>query len=94
MASETKPTCPHCGAELRPWRSPDMTTWEGRTQFVCFNDDCGYYRRGWEWMKSKYNVVASYRHRLDPATGEQGPLPVWSPAAMKHDIIEPEEENP
>jgi hypothetical protein len=38
-------------------------------------------------MQSQFNVAASYRYRLDPATGEQGPLPVWSPQALRSDIL-------
>jgi hypothetical protein len=69
------------------WRNPQLGSWSGEYQFVCFNDACGYYVRGWNWMLSHFNVAASYRHRMDPHTGEQGPLPVWSPDALRADII-------
>jgi hypothetical protein len=72
------------------WRNPQQSTWSGEYQFVCFNDACSYYVRGWTWMRERYNVHASYRHRLDPLTGAQGPLPVWSPDALRADIIEDE----
>ncbi len=39
-------------------------------------------------MLEKYNVKASYRHRLDPDTGDKGPIPVWSYEALKDNIIE------
>jgi hypothetical protein len=76
------------------WRCPDGSSWSGEFQYVCFNDDCPYFVRGWEWMKSQYNVAGSYRHRLDPETGEQGPLPVWSAEDFRSLIVaEPKERN-
>jgi hypothetical protein len=39
-------------------------------------------------MQSRFNVHASYRHRLDPTNGETGPLPVWSVDALKSNILE------
>ena len=65
-----------------------MTSWAGAEQYVCFNDDCPYYVRGWTWMRERFNVTASYRYRFDPATGEAGPLPVWSAEALKNQIVE------
>jgi hypothetical protein len=44
-------------------------------------------------MQEKFNVRASYRHRLDPLTGETGPLPVWSRDALKDQIVEEEEDD-
>ena len=68
-----------------------MTTWAGAAQYVCFNDDCPYYVRGWAWMQEHFNVAVSYRYRLDPATGEAGPLPVWSSEALRDQIASSEE---
>jgi hypothetical protein len=90
MSSDAVYTCPHCGEKLLPWRSPDMTTWGGNVQYVCFNDACPYYRDGWDWMKTHYNVRASYRHRFDPATGERGPIAVWDKSALRDQIASPQ----
>jgi hypothetical protein len=71
------------------WENPD--SWDSRFQYVCFNDECSYFVRGWLWMSEKYNVNASYRYRLDPTTGEEGPLPVWSKAALRPNILPDQE---
>ncbi len=74
-------------------RTPQLSNWETPVMFVCFNDDCEYFKRSGEWMKSHYNVNVLYRHRLDPSTGETGPLPVWSVDAMKDAILDEDEES-
>jgi Ogr/Delta-like zinc finger len=87
MAQEAEIRCPYCHSLLPRWANPQVTSWNGEYQYVCFNDNCAYFVRGWEWMKDKYNVTASYRYRLEPNTGECGPLPVWSYDALKSGIL-------
>jgi hypothetical protein len=88
MADNTIPTCPHCGAECKKWKVPPDATWDTEFMWVCFNDDCSYYVRGWEWMIEKYQHRSSYRYRKNPVNGEEGPIPVWSPTALKSQIVE------
>ena len=84
----SKPACPHCHQPLTRFELPENTGWEGEYQLACFNDDCPYYRRGWEHMEAQYAVRASYRYRVDPTTGKASPLAVWSPTALKDRILE------
>lgn len=88
MEQEIDIRYPHCHGRMLRWANPQLTSWSGEYQYVCFNDDCRYYVRGWEWMKSRFNVDASYRYRLEPNTGETGPLPVWSRDALRTNILE------
>jgi hypothetical protein len=89
LNSESKSSrCPHCGEILQAFELPPNSDWQTDFQLACFNDECPYYVRGWEWMESQYAVKASYRFRLDPGTGHASPLAVWSPTAVKDRIID------
>ena len=92
--TEKDPTiCPHCNKKMSRWQASDLNPWGETVHWVCFNDECPYFERGWKWMKEHYSVSTSYRHRYNPDTGENGPLPVWSPAALRDGIIEETEED-
>jgi len=82
--------CPHCGKKMLKWQPPAEAEWGTEPQLICFNDECPYYVKGWEWMKTQYQQNVSYRHRLDPRTGSSGPIPVWSSAALRDRIIDEE----
>ncbi len=83
------PRCPHCDSKLARIGLPDGSGWEGTPHRVCFNDECSYYREGWDWMWEHYRAKASYRFRLlDAEAGTTSPLPVWSEDAIRDRIIE------
>jgi hypothetical protein len=72
---------------MRRWATPTGSSWESPFLWVCFSDECPYYVRGWTWLEQQFGRKASYRHSLDPATGAAGPLPVWSAAALRAEIL-------
>lgn len=90
MTEQEKPECKHCGEEMKKWQPPANSTWTCDFLWVCFNDECPYYVRGWDHMMKTQEVKASYRQSLNPETGSESPLPTWSNEAHRDRIIEDE----
>ena len=81
-------TCSYCGSRLKKWRVPDEASWDDEFFFVCFNDECSYYKNGWKWMKEQYAQTASYRFMVNPTSGASSMIPVWSDSATREMIME------
>jgi len=88
MKVKEAPRCPYCGMEMKKWRPPLNSTWSAPFNWVCFNDECPYFVRGWDHTLKTQGVKASYRHMIDADTGVASPLPCWSYDAHKDQIIE------
>ncbi len=80
-------TCPHCESRLKKWRVPAEASWPEDFFFVCFNDECSYYQKGWKWMWEQFSQKASYRYAINPTSGGYLPLPVWSDTATREMIV-------
>jgi len=83
--------CPHCDEKMKKWAVPEnpfVATWANEFLYICFNDDCPYYVRGWEHIYKSTAHTASYRFMYNPENGSCSPIPVSSPAALREGIIE------
>ena len=83
--------CPHCGVSFKKWQvpyNPFCYTWDSEYMYVCFNDECPYFVRGWDFMASQGNTGTSYRLMYNPDTDRCMPVPVPSSKALRDGIIE------
>jgi len=95
MVSDKRPVCPHCGQEMAIWECPpvsfsDGLGWGTPYLYVCFNDDCPPYLKGWENIMEHYANVASYRCICDPMSGKMDSMPVFSSDGGRGYIIDEE----
>ncbi|MFC1863884.1 class I SAM-dependent methyltransferase, partial [Thermodesulfobacteriota bacterium] len=84
-------SCPHCGERLKKWAVPDnpfSCTWDNDFMYICFNDCCQYYVRGWDHMYREGNGGASYRLMYNPENDCCSPIPVQSPKSLKEGIVD------
>jgi hypothetical protein len=83
--------CPHCGEKMLKWAVPDNpfeVTWDNEFMYICFNDACPYYVRGWDFMYREGNRGCSYRLMYNPEKDCCMPIPVPTPKALRESIIE------
>lgn len=89
--TEVKDTlcCPHCDTPLKKWEVPQsqFLEWPNEYFYICFNDECPYFVRGWDAMAAQGNDC-SYRLMYDPLTDSCQPAPVQSHMALRDGIIE------
>jgi len=84
-------TCPYCEEKLRKWAVPDNPfayTWDNEFMYICFNDECPYYVKGWDYMYRVGNRGTSYRLMYNPEKDSCGPMPVPSPRALREGIMD------
>lgn len=71
------PTCPHCNAVMEKLDARYLD-WGLPYLWVCYNNDCTFFKRGWEHMMENYGQVVSYRFMIQPDTGTVGVIPAFS----------------
>jgi len=83
--------CPYCGEPLKKWAVPEnpfSQTWDCDFMYICFNDACPYYVRGWDCMDEEGNRGMSYRLMYHQDKDRCMPIPVPSHKALREGIVE------
>ena len=82
--------CPYCSEPLRKWAVPQtpFTEWPNEFMYICFNDYCQYFIRGWDAMHKQGNRGMSYRLMYNPERDSCMPIPVPSVHALKESIVD------
>ena len=93
ILDKEKPVCPHCSQEMSIWEVPpiqvgDGLGWGTPYLFICFNDECPLYEKGWDNMRDNYGRNASYRCMCYPGEDNFECMPVFSPVGATGQIID------
>ncbi len=83
--------CPHCDEALKKWAVPDnpfCQTWDNDFMYICFNDECPYFVRGWDKMYRDTSQGMSYRFMYNPDRDSCLPMPVPTARALREGIVE------
>ncbi len=95
VLSQKKPVCPNCSKEMVLWEVPqilmgDGLGWGAPYLYICFNDECPTYVKGWDDIEENFAHKASYRCMNYPGTETFEYIPVFGPEGGKGQIIDDE----
>ncbi|MDX9834968.1 MAG: zinc ribbon domain-containing protein [Desulfobulbus sp.] len=93
---EEKHTCPHCSTELTLCHSPavhvgDGLGWGSEYLFICLNDNCSLFAKGWDYIADQYGHVGSYRFMKVPNSKENYSMMVVGKDAFTGSIVDVED---
>ena len=63
MNQQETPKCPHCGAEIKQWITPQDSTWGTVFQWVCFNDECPYVQYHYDKANTMVELANKYKDK-------------------------------
>ncbi len=89
-------TCPHCNQNLSCCEAPpihvgDGLGWGSDVLFICLNDGCSLFLRGWDKIEKQFGHHASYRYMELPGSPEGNCMMVGNADAFKACIVDKEE---
>jgi hypothetical protein len=93
---EEKHACPHCSGDLSLCHAPavhvgDGLGWGSEYLFICLNDNCPLFTKGWDYIANQYGHVGSYRHMEIPNSKETYNMMVVGKEAFTGSIIDIED---
>jgi hypothetical protein len=71
------PTCPHCKTVMEQMDARYLD-WGLPYLWVCFNNNCAFFMKGWKHMMDSYGQLVSYRFMIQPDSGAEGVIPAFS----------------
>ncbi|MDR0477082.1 MAG: zinc ribbon domain-containing protein [Desulfobulbaceae bacterium] len=89
-------TCPNCGQKMTCCQAPpihvgDGLGWGSEYLFICLNDDCPLFVRGWQHCENDYGHCASYRYMELPGSKESNVMMVASKDAFTGSVVDKKE---
>jgi len=91
--SEEKHYCPHCSGDLTLCHAPqvhvgDGLGWGSEYLFICLNDTCPLFVKGWDYIANQYGHVGSYRYMEIPGSTETYTMMVAGKDAFTGSIVD------
>nr|WP_321464471.1 zinc ribbon domain-containing protein [uncultured Desulfobulbus sp.] len=91
--AEEKHYCPHCSGDLTLCHSPavhvgDGLGWGSEYLFICLNDTCPLFVKGWDFIANQYGHVGSYRYMEIPNSKETYTMMVAGKDAFTGSIVD------
>lgn len=93
---EEKHYCPHCSGDLSLCHAPpvhvgDGLGWGSEYLFICLNDTCPLFVKGWDYIANQYGHVGSYRYMEIPNSKESYSMMVVGKEAFTGSVIDIED---
>lgn len=87
--------CPHCETKMFACEAPqvhvgDGLGWGSDVLFICLNDYCSLFLKGWEHIENQYGHRASYRYMELPGSKESNLMMVGNKDAFKASVVDPD----
>ena len=71
------PTCRYCNATMEKMDARHLE-WGTTFLWVCYNNECTFFKKGWDHMMKTVGQLVSYRFMITPDNGSQGVIPAFS----------------